>query len=478
MTFISYAQNYEDVMLWRALKNVDSGFYIDLGACSEETDSVTRAFYDHGWRGINVEPNPKYHAQLAEKRIRDVNLLTAIGNNAGRIVINLLSNPAISTIDGLSTLKEDIAQGHVLAGWILEKREVEVITLASLWQQHVPEGQEVHFLKVDIEGFEEAALRGNDWSKYRPWIIVVESTLPMSQEESYDAWEPIILSAGYRFAYADGLNRFYVSEEHADLLPSFKYPPNIFDDFKIFAYHQAEERARHIEIDASTASIVERERAHWLENELTAAKAKIYDQAGQLALSLYQVEKLESRLEDAVHSFEHDNERVHSLENQLTAAKSRIAELDSESRHLRIVADNLDHELKSVHSSYCWRLTSPLRVAFDSMIWVWSSLSSLGRRFKLMIIGLLSKILYLLIQFVLARPILKNYSLSVLHKFPRIESKLYIFASKRMATDGPNSSRDYSKRNHTPIDSSEITVSTRRIHSELKSAIDRHRRGN
>jgi hypothetical protein len=32
MTFISYAQNYEDVMLWRALKDVSNGFWIDDGA--------------------------------------------------------------------------------------------------------------------------------------------------------------------------------------------------------------------------------------------------------------------------------------------------------------------------------------------------------------------------------------------------------------------------------------------------------------
>jgi len=32
MTFISYAQNYEDVMLWRALKDVSNGFWFDVGA--------------------------------------------------------------------------------------------------------------------------------------------------------------------------------------------------------------------------------------------------------------------------------------------------------------------------------------------------------------------------------------------------------------------------------------------------------------
>ncbi len=64
MTFISYAQNFEDVMLWRALKHVERGFYIDVGAFSPDLDSVTRAFSERGWRGINIEPNPHYLAQL------------------------------------------------------------------------------------------------------------------------------------------------------------------------------------------------------------------------------------------------------------------------------------------------------------------------------------------------------------------------------------------------------------------------------
>ena len=55
---ISYAQNFEDVILWRALRDVPNGFYIDIGAGHPVADSVTMHFYEHGWRGINVEPDP------------------------------------------------------------------------------------------------------------------------------------------------------------------------------------------------------------------------------------------------------------------------------------------------------------------------------------------------------------------------------------------------------------------------------------
>lgn len=247
MTFISYAQNYEDVMLWRALKHVERGFYIDVGAWSPDQDSVTRAFYEKGWHGINVEPNPEFNAQLCARRPRDINLKLAVGDREAVLTMNFLGNP------GLSTLDDGIAQKHQAAGWKVNRQEVEVTTLAAIWQAHVPAGQEVHFLKVDVEGSEEAVLKGNDWQKYRPWVVVVEATLPMSQVESHDKWEHILLDAGYQYAYADGVNRFYVAQEHPELLSAFKYPPNVFDEFTLVGQVQAEARATAAEQHAAEA---------------------------------------------------------------------------------------------------------------------------------------------------------------------------------------------------------------------------------
>src|SRR4051794_3212736 len=74
MSFVSYAQNFEDVMLRRALSHVERGFYNDVGANDPIVDSVTLAFYERGWRGINVEPMRQYHDRLVASRPRDTNL--------------------------------------------------------------------------------------------------------------------------------------------------------------------------------------------------------------------------------------------------------------------------------------------------------------------------------------------------------------------------------------------------------------------
>lgn len=234
---ISYAQNFEDVMLWRALKHCGNGFYIDVGAWSPDVDSVTRHFYDSGWRGINIEPNPGMHRTLSERRPRDINLQLALSDETGNNPTNFLS------ASGLSTLDDGIALRHRDAGWELERHSVETDTLAGVWSRHVPAGQAVHFLKVDVEGLEAAVLRGNDWRRHRPWVVVVEATEPNSQIESHASWEPILLEADYLFAYADGLNRFYVAREHEALRRTLHYPPNVFDAFTLAGQKRAEAEA-------------------------------------------------------------------------------------------------------------------------------------------------------------------------------------------------------------------------------------------
>ena len=89
--------------------------------------------------------------------------------------------------------------------------------------------KEVHFLKIDVEGAEGTVLEGIDLECIRPWIILVESTEPNSPVTAHHNWEELLTSRRYEFVYFDGLNRFYISEEHANLRPAFSVPPSFFD---------------------------------------------------------------------------------------------------------------------------------------------------------------------------------------------------------------------------------------------------------
>ena len=234
MTFVSYAQNLEDVMLWRALKHIDKGFYIDVGAAWHDVDSVTYAFYQRGWTGINIEPNPDFLRLLKKEREKDINLEVAISDYSSMndAIFYLMSN------QGLSSLNADIVETHKKNGLELSKITVETTTLATLCKKYLYPGQQVHFLKIDVEGLEKNVIKSNNWALYRPWIILVEATIPMTQIENYEEWEAFLVDEKYIFVYADGLNRFYVASEHSELIPAFKYPPNLFDGYELAKFNK------------------------------------------------------------------------------------------------------------------------------------------------------------------------------------------------------------------------------------------------
>lgn len=225
-TFVSHAQTFEDVMLWRALQGVGEGFYIDVGAYSPDVESVTKAFYDRGWHGINVEPHPDLFPAFMVDRTRDINLNLAVSDHDGSVVMNLMS------IAGHSTLQDVETDPGGNADQVVRRQDVHTATLSMIWREHVPPTQAVHFLKVDVEGHEREVIAGNDWSANRPWIVVVEAKSPFSRGSSHGAWEPNLANAGYAYVYGDGLNRFYVAGEHDDLRAAFDSPPNThFDNF-------------------------------------------------------------------------------------------------------------------------------------------------------------------------------------------------------------------------------------------------------
>jgi FkbM family methyltransferase len=225
VTFISYAQNFEDIRLWRALKTVENGFYIDVGANDPTHDSVTKAFYDHGWTGINVEPMPNYYEALCQQRPKDTNLQCVAGESADSLTFYGIAGTGLSTVD------PDMAQMHKDAGMDVRSQTVQSRTLTSICEEHA-QGRPIHFLKIDVEGHEETVLRGMDFTQWRPWVILIETPWDRNQ-----AWESLVTDAGYQSILFDGINTYYLAEEHLNLKPAFDIPPCNLDEFQFCKGH-------------------------------------------------------------------------------------------------------------------------------------------------------------------------------------------------------------------------------------------------
>jgi FkbM family methyltransferase len=237
--FVSHAQNLEDVILHRVLREVSSGFYVDVGAQDPDLDSVTQAFYETGWRGVNLEPEVRSFARLAAARPRDVNLCAAAGERPGRRRFFDVPNT------GLSTLDVATADAHRARGFSILERDVEVVTLADVCAAHAP--PDIHFLKIDVEGAERDVLAGCDFGRFRPWVVVVEATRPLEPKAAHLEWDGLLTGAGYSFRYFDGLNRFYLAAEKSDLSERLGAPPNTFDRWVPASTVRAEARTAALE---------------------------------------------------------------------------------------------------------------------------------------------------------------------------------------------------------------------------------------
>jgi FkbM family methyltransferase len=275
---ISYAQNFEDVMLARLFEGRRSGFYVDVGAADPINLSVTKWFYDIGWSGLNIEPNRQLFDRLAADRPRDINLECGVGAISSEVEFLELE------VGELSSFDPRVRQASENEAQIRESRTVKVVPLTDLLAQHC-DGRNIDFLKVDVEGWELEVFKGLDLKRFRPTVILAEATVPQSRVESHGEWEPLLLAADYAFAYFDGVNRFYLANEHADLRRHFSTPPNTFDEFEIFplvrARTDADARLEAMQtlerelIRASTDANARLEAMHILERDLIQARSDL-----------------------------------------------------------------------------------------------------------------------------------------------------------------------------------------------------------
>jgi FkbM family methyltransferase len=219
-TFASFAQNGEDVVLWRALGNIPDGRYVEVGANDPTDDSISRAFYDAGWRGITIEPVHEYAERHRAERPGDRQVEIAITDSGvDTITLHQVTDTGLSTtVDSVAAQQDDLAYERVDV-------QVPAARLDSVLQDADWSGSDIHFMTIDVEGAEAEVLGSIDLRAWRPWVLVVESTEPRSTVPTHDQWEGMVLSAGYQFCLFDGLSRFYVAEEHAEALrPMLSYP--------------------------------------------------------------------------------------------------------------------------------------------------------------------------------------------------------------------------------------------------------------
>ena len=295
---ISYAQNFEDVILERLFTGRKTGFYVDVGACHPIYDSVTHHFYLKGWSGINVEPQPKLFIELQAVRERDINLQCCVGAQVDTRTFYITRDI------GTSTLNQVIAEQYREERSIDQELTVQLVTLNQIWSEHVG-GRQVDFMKIDVEGYEREVLSGADFSVVAPSVLVIEATIPNSQELCHELWEELVLDH-YQLIYFDGLNRFYARKGSQFGTGVEIIPPNVFDHFKPYP---------HVLLEQANESLT-------LDNEALRQ---------QIQTLLTQLSHKDAALDDAGHAYEDllmaYEQKERDLQNTLAALQAKEEEL-------------------------------------------------------------------------------------------------------------------------------------------------------
>ncbi len=474
-------------MLWRALGDVQDGHYLDIGAQDPVEFSVSMAFYERGWRGIHVEPNLDYAEKLRQARPGDAVLEVALGKKSGVIEFFDIEGT------GLSTLQPQIADRHKLAGLGVVSRLVPMLTLDEVLARFHDEP--LHWLKIDVEGAEKLVLEGWQKASVRPWVVVVESTLPMNPmerdqrikpRENHSEWESLLTSKGYLFAYFDGLNRFYVAEEHAELLEAFQYPPCVFDDFKLVGTqgpcHHLTVRAAELENQAREIDA----RARFLDSEnerrelalidhrhalgelrqqidlevaesvrLRSEYARLTEQAsaneaklrGECARQVAQASANEAwvraecarQAEQALANEAKLREECARQVEQASANEARLraeqSEAYAERDRWRVVAEDSEARFGAILRSRSWRVTRPVRGVHRLLRGEYA----LGRRsFRAtlrQLKHLLRPLLLALMGTVLARPVLRAWFVRQTNRWPLMHRRLRVIALNAKLVD-------------------------------------------
>jgi hypothetical protein len=184
-------------------------------------------------------------------------------------------------------------------------------------------------------------------------VLVIEATLPNSRETNHGAWEHLVTSQRYRYVWFDGLNRYYVAEEHPELVQHFGIQPNVFDNYISWHLDRAWEANR------AAVSSLKDVRAALVESERHADAVR-----GELHDMMRFAEHLEMEKQDAL-------DRIARLSDELTLAHAN-------NQQVAAWANDLEQRLVATLNSTSWKVTRPLRYA--GRVWIQLRRPGLAKR--------------------------------------------------------------------------------------------------
>ena len=168
---ISFSQAGEDYNIRNIFREKKNGFYVDIGAFHPMMLSNTFYFYlFENWRGINIDPRPDCMKFFNTLRPRDINLEFAVSSEK-----KLLTYYIIDELNAMNTFSKEFLEKNHLMSSIEKTVSIQALPLAEILDEYLPTGQIIDFINIDAEGMDIDILKSNNWQKYRPKLLLIES---------------------------------------------------------------------------------------------------------------------------------------------------------------------------------------------------------------------------------------------------------------------------------------------------------------
>lgn len=169
---ITYSQAGEDLNLRNYFMERESGFFVDIGAFHPFVLSNTYYLYKYyGWRGINLDARPGSMELFDKHRSEDINLEYAVSSS-----VKELDYYFIDDRSSMNSFSKEFLEKENAFHKVKKVIKVNASPLSEILDKHLPEGKSIDFMNIDVEGMEIDVLGSNNWDKYRPEIIMLESS--------------------------------------------------------------------------------------------------------------------------------------------------------------------------------------------------------------------------------------------------------------------------------------------------------------
>jgi FkbM family methyltransferase len=211
----SYAQSGEDMILDFVLERLgvkgEEIRYVDIGAATPDWHNNTYLLYRKGGSGVLVEADPQYLERYSALRSRDEVVSAAAVparlREKGSIEFHLGQDAGWSSVhrDHLD-LAERLGKGGVRKTIVAQTRTINEILDAFA-------GRTLHVLSIDAEGIDAELVSEVDFSRVRPWLLVIEEA-----HGDGGALRALLSGCGYEPYASTYINAIYIERAALDTL--------------------------------------------------------------------------------------------------------------------------------------------------------------------------------------------------------------------------------------------------------------------